>query len=261
MGALGHYLESEGLTTAGISLIRLHSEKIRPPRALWVPFELGRPIGVPGDAPFQTRVLRALIDLLAEPAGPVLRDYPEDAQPGTAADLDGMVCPLVLARAASDDETLTARVRREVAGLEPWYEVSYRRRGRTTFGGSGLDLVALLGFLTTLLDGVEPPSPIEGQSVANALKLASEDLKAFYLEAMQAEPSPKPSRVLLDWFWKESAAGLMLAKVRDIGLASNDRAMRETAANHVVPRAYFAHFGITDASSASTAATDATDSA
>ena len=61
MGALGHYLESEGLATAGLSLVRLHSEKIRPPRALWVPFELGRPLGVPNDAAFQTRVLRALI--------------------------------------------------------------------------------------------------------------------------------------------------------------------------------------------------------
>ena len=61
MSALGHYLESEGLATASISLIRLHTEKIRPPRALWVPFELGRPLGVPDDPAFQTRVLRALL--------------------------------------------------------------------------------------------------------------------------------------------------------------------------------------------------------
>ena len=61
MGALGHYIEQEGVATAGLSLVRLHSEKIRPPRALWVPFELGRPLGAPNDPAFQTRVLRALL--------------------------------------------------------------------------------------------------------------------------------------------------------------------------------------------------------
>ena len=254
MGALGHYLESEGLATAGISLIRLHSEKIRPPRALWVPFELGRPLGVPGDARFQRRVLSALLDLLAEPAGPVLRDYPEEAPAGAAEDSDGMACPVSFAPAAAGSEMLAERMRREVAGLEPWYELARRQRGRTTFGCSGLDLGSLLDFLTAWLDGHAPPSPIRGQSVANAVKLASEDLKAFYLEALQAGPSPKPSRLLLDWFWKDSAAGLMLVKIRDIGLASSERDIRETAANHLVPRAYFAHFGIKGTESASTVA-------
>ena len=75
MGGLSHYLERAGFATAGISLIRLHSEKIRPPRALWVPFELGRPLGVPHDAAFQSRVLQKLIDLFDIPEGPVLADF------------------------------------------------------------------------------------------------------------------------------------------------------------------------------------------
>ncbi|PPR23423.1 MAG: hypothetical protein CFH39_00667 [Alphaproteobacteria bacterium MarineAlpha10_Bin2] len=64
MGGLAHYLEEEGLATTQISLIRLHSEKTRPPRALWVPFELGRPFGPPNDVPFQRRVLMATLELL-----------------------------------------------------------------------------------------------------------------------------------------------------------------------------------------------------
>jgi hypothetical protein len=36
--------------------VREHTEKIRPPRALWVTFELGRPMGIPGDGPFQRPV-------------------------------------------------------------------------------------------------------------------------------------------------------------------------------------------------------------
>jgi hypothetical protein len=64
VGALGHFLEREGIPTTGISLVREHTEKIRPPRALWVTFELGQPMGIPGDAPFQRRVVQAALDLV-----------------------------------------------------------------------------------------------------------------------------------------------------------------------------------------------------
>ena len=78
MGALGHYLENEGLPTVQISLIREHTEKIKPPRALWVPFELGRPLGVPGNATFQTEALRRTLALLEAPSGPLLADFPQE---------------------------------------------------------------------------------------------------------------------------------------------------------------------------------------
>jgi len=75
VSAIGHYLEAAGIPTVSISLIRLHSEKMRPPRALWVPYELGRPMGVPNDAAFQTRVLRAALSLLARTDGPLIVDH------------------------------------------------------------------------------------------------------------------------------------------------------------------------------------------
>ena len=77
MGALGHFLERQGIPTTGISLVREHTETIRPPRALWVTFELGRPMGIPGDAPFQRCVLRAALDLLARTDGPLIADHLE----------------------------------------------------------------------------------------------------------------------------------------------------------------------------------------
>ena len=61
MGALGHYIEREGIPTAQISLIREQTAAIKPPRALWVPFMLGRPFGAPNDPDFQRRVLRHLL--------------------------------------------------------------------------------------------------------------------------------------------------------------------------------------------------------
>ena len=61
MSALSHVLESEGLSTTGISLVREHTEAMAPPRALWVPFALGRPLGAAGDAAFQHRVIAAAL--------------------------------------------------------------------------------------------------------------------------------------------------------------------------------------------------------
>lgn len=75
MGALGHYLEEEGLATTQISLIREHTVRIRPPRALWVPFPLGRPMGEPGDTAGQIRVLTAALRLFEADQGPVLVDW------------------------------------------------------------------------------------------------------------------------------------------------------------------------------------------
>ena len=92
MGGLAHDLETAGIATTQISLIREHSERMRPPRAMWVPFALGRPLGAAGDPVFQRLVLHAALDLLTAPAGPILFDYPEEApdeagEPGWRPDL------------------------------------------------------------------------------------------------------------------------------------------------------------------------------
>jgi hypothetical protein len=79
VSALAHYLEEEGLATVAISLIRPQTENTKPPRALWVPFELGRPFGPPSDAAFQKRVILAALGMLERDNGPVIiEDFPDD---------------------------------------------------------------------------------------------------------------------------------------------------------------------------------------
>jgi hypothetical protein len=80
---LARALEAGGIATTSISLIREHTEKIKPPRALFVPFPFGLALGPPGDVDLQHRVLAAALDLLSVPAGPVLCDFPEDSAPDT----------------------------------------------------------------------------------------------------------------------------------------------------------------------------------
>jgi hypothetical protein len=77
-------LERQGVSTVVLQLLRHVAEKVRPPRALFVPFKHGYPLDTPGDPRRQQAVLEAALHLLEDPdlRPPVLRDY----EPPTAAE-------------------------------------------------------------------------------------------------------------------------------------------------------------------------------
>jgi hypothetical protein len=70
-------LERRGVSTVVLQLLREVAEKVRPPRALLVPFRHGYPLGRPHDPALQHEVLEAALQLLETAAGPgpVLRDF------------------------------------------------------------------------------------------------------------------------------------------------------------------------------------------
>lgn len=142
MSALGHYFEREGIATTQISLVREHTELMVPPRALWVPFMLGRPFGAPGIPEFQRKVLIAVLRLLEAGQGPVLEDFPEDAPAdGKNNGMEGFACPVNFAKPSSTEHESTDPeevLLAEMARLQPWYDLAQRRRGRTTVGLSGI---------------------------------------------------------------------------------------------------------------------------
>ena len=82
MGVLSRALERAGLVTVGVTLVREHTEKVNPPRALWVPYPYGRPLGAPDDPRLQHEIIRAALDLYAAPAGPVMAEFPEQGSQG-----------------------------------------------------------------------------------------------------------------------------------------------------------------------------------
>lgn len=71
--------EANGIATTAISMVCEHTEKLGVPRSLFVPFPFGHALGRANEPELQHRVLRAALALLAEPAGPALRDFPDDA--------------------------------------------------------------------------------------------------------------------------------------------------------------------------------------
>ncbi len=77
VGLVAAELERHGIVTVALQLLRSVAEKVRPPRALCVPFAHGYPLDTPGDAERQRAVLRAALGAAALPGpGPVLVDLP-----------------------------------------------------------------------------------------------------------------------------------------------------------------------------------------
>jgi hypothetical protein len=75
VGLIQRQIEYAGITTVSISLLREITEKIRPPRALFVPFPLGYPLGEPNNTDLQTRVIRAAFALLSRNECPLLEVF------------------------------------------------------------------------------------------------------------------------------------------------------------------------------------------
>lgn len=206
MGALGHFLERAGIPTTSISLVREHTETVRPPRALWVTFELGRPLGIPDDAPFQRRVVKAALDLLARTDGPLIADHSEHVE--EAADFTGWACPINLSPAAVN--TLAAEIDR----LATWHDQATARTGRTTVGVSGLEMPMAGRLLSQALEGELP--------AAQALKEAVDDLRAYYLEAASAFPDAGTPAMRKAWLWDETLFGKALLSLQPKLAASTD---------------------------------------
>jgi hypothetical protein len=218
--------------------VRSHTEIIRPPRALWVPFELGRPFGAPGDAGFQGRVLGAALGLLEAESGPLLADFPDDAPAAAPDDMEGWACPVNLAPPpdAHAEAGPGAALEHEIGLLAPWYDLGVEARRRTTVGISGLAPEAAGAYIVSFLGGAVPASPRSDLGPGQVLKLACDDLKAFYYEAATARPGAVSGAELETWFWEETAAAQVFKALQLLCLASDDRTMRAMGMHTLVPR-------------------------
>ena len=222
MGVIARVLEEAGLATTSISLVREHTERVKPPRALFVPFPFGHPLGKPHDADGQRRVLRAALDLLRAERGPVLADYPDDP----FADQD-----LNLPQAASVPTTappVTADAVAEAAALRPAYDHWLAEHdGRTAVGLSGADparLPELVQFLQAYAAGDDADlswRPADA-GLPQVIRWGTDDLKAYYFEARMAERPDEPFQTRHRWFWGETAAGNLCRAIRDRLKAAGD---------------------------------------
>src|SRR4051812_43441812 len=121
-------------------------------------FPLGRPLGRPGDAPFQQRVLAAAFDLLARVDVPVLVDFPEAI--GDESDQ-----PLSCTLPPRSNPSLSAGVD-EALALRPAYERAGRRQGRGV-GAAAPDMDRIVE-LVELFDGLAAGAPWDSTGLSPA---------------------------------------------------------------------------------------------
>lgn len=204
-----------------------------PPRALKVPFELGRPLGEPGDPAFQGRVLDALFALLGDSGpGPIVAEFDEDA-PSTVADGEVWSCPVSFP--VLPDDSLSGRLQAEVAALMPWFQRAGEHKPSGT-GTSGLAIDEVVERLTIAERGdlAELVAPDE-LALGDWLKLMVEDFKLFYAEAMGAQPKPPGSAEFAHWFWSNSEGGALVRRLREVLSDHEDKVVRTHARFTFVP--------------------------
>ena len=96
--------------------------------------------------------------------------------------------------------------------------------GSNSAGASGLEPEQAARYLCGFLGSETPANPRPDLNTPWMAKFASEDVKAYYLEAASAQPGGKDagSRQLNDWFWHETAAGLIFLQLSQVLAKSND---------------------------------------
>jgi hypothetical protein len=217
---LARVFEEHGLVTTSISLVRQHTEKVKPPRALFVPFPFGHPLGEANDPELQTRIMRAAFALLEREKGPVLEDYPEDVYAGQ---------DINLAQASSVPQPeVVPDVAFELTTLRPYYEQRVAASaGRTAVGVTGVDQRRFRG-LVRLLEAyaedreIDVPEWNKNVPLPQFVRWAADDLKAFYLEARLQQKPAAPFQELNDWLWSQTALSNLLRAVRDRMRAQGD---------------------------------------
>lgn len=229
MGVIARVLEAAGLATTSISLVREHTEKVRPPRALFVPYAFGYTLGQPGEPDLQGDILRRALGLLTQPQGPVLADYAD-------ASVEGEELTLPQSSTVAAGRAPSADVAFEVTALRPYYERWVAAQdGRTGVGISGVEqrrFRGLVRLLEAYAGGVDADLPARPPDVplAQFVRWAADDLKAFYFEARLAQRPSSSARELHTWFWGETAMGMLLRAVADRMRAAEDPKVVATAA-------------------------------
>ena len=73
VGLIQSIIEKAGIPTSSVTLLREVTERVAPPRTLFVDRPFGYPLGAPNNASLQTVIIMALLTLLNERVPPAVR--------------------------------------------------------------------------------------------------------------------------------------------------------------------------------------------
>ena len=123
---LAHVFEAAGLATVVLTPMREVAERMNVLRALHTRFPVGLSLGKPNDTGFQNEVLTAAFDLLEEPEGPVIREFPVSI---SSTGGEPLVCPLPPRMNTNLHPAVD-----EAQALKSAYDRAYEKNQRTSIG-------------------------------------------------------------------------------------------------------------------------------
>lgn len=131
----------------------------------------------------------------------------------------------------------------EIATMKTWYGIAREKSLRATEGISGLgpDQIAALfrDFIENKITGPE----LHGKKLSDLLRLAAEDLKAYYFAAISAQPGQSTNAATLsDWFWGETCAARVINEVRKCCLNIAAKDMQLAGKLLLIPRSQMHRF-------------------
>lgn len=227
MSVLARVFEEHRIATVSIAMVREHAARVKPPRALFVPFFFGFALGRPNDPGYQHQVLQSAFSLLGAAEGPVLEDFPDDSAPANmpqASQVEGEAGQG--ARSAADEVTALR------AFYERWVD---DHGGRTAVGLCGIPqrrFRAVIRFLEACAAGEDGADMDERPATVSKLQFVRycvDDLKAFYYEARMEQHKESDEDSLHRWFWGSTAAGKLVANLAATLNESEDPALKGAA--------------------------------
>jgi hypothetical protein len=177
----------------------------------------------------------AALGLLERTDGPVILDDFSEDPPGWRDTPAWRAPPLVPVTGPPETpDAWAAAFGAELSALLSLWRTAQVRFGRTTFGLSFQAPAAWPEFATRFLAG-ELPSVPELDTPALALRMLSDDIKALYGEAAQAEGPAPSSHQIDEWFWRQTVAGRLLVALRTVAMASENNALKTVGGRFFVP--------------------------
>jgi len=112
-------------------------------------------------------------------------------------------CPVSFGNTQAQENTWTARFQDELTQMQPWYELGKRkRRGRSLVGVADEPMENIFSKLGELLDKKALPT-----ADLKWFKLAIEDAKVFYIEALTAQPGEYSAQAIEQILWHKTQLG------------------------------------------------------
>jgi len=206
---LANVFEQAGLSTVNLGLVRGQLESSKPARGLYVKFPLGRPLGRPNDAPFQTAVLTAAFDLLSRDDAPFIVDFPESiADEGD----EPASCPIP----PRHDPDLHPAID-EARGLRNAYQRNLDATGRTLLGRVTTPDVDGVVTLVDKIIRLEAGESLDDIGIDSATAIAAgQDIRAYYEEAGLQLTDSTGSRALESWFYSVTEAGQLIRRAQKV---------------------------------------------